>query len=170
MAGKRLTTPWKSDRMANRFDAGVRAEYQSRDPVTMRAGELERDHASPAASEEHDLMRVSIWQRVEHREGRFFQDHRCAATDTDVRRQHVRYLAHGSCSSARLSVSFAQRGQQHDRVIDAHVLKASVVSPKFLCVWRRSGACIARPTREGYRVVCRPRRTPRGACMGGAKR
>ena len=48
--------------------------------------------------------------------------------------------------------------------------KASVVEPKFLCGWRRSGACIARPTREGYRVVCRPRRTPRGACLGGANR
>ena len=46
----------------------------------------------------------------------------------------------------------------------------SVVEPKFLCGWRRPGACIARPTREGYRVVCRPRRTPRGACLGGAKR
>ena len=48
--------------------------------------------------------------------------------------------------------------------------QTSVVSPKFLCGWRRSGACIARPTREGYRVVCRPRRTPRGACLGGANR
>ncbi len=28
----------------------------------------------------------------------------------------------------------------------------------------------ARPTREGYRVVSRPRRTPRGACLGAAKR
>jgi hypothetical protein len=56
----------------------------------------------------------------------------------------------------------------------------SVVEPKFLCGWRRSGACLssqgdarrrhARPTRVGYRVVCRPRRTPRGACLGGAKR
>ena len=25
----------------------------------------------------------------------------------------------------------------------------------------------ARPTREGYRVVSRPRRTPRGACLPG---
>ena len=92
-------------------------------------------------------MRVSIWQRVEYREGRFFQDHRCAATDTDVRRQHVRYLAHGRVQLRCLSVSFAQRGQQHDRVIDAHVLKASVVSPKFLCVWRRSG-CVHRKADE----------------------
>ena len=28
----------------------------------------------------------------------------------------------------------------------------------------------ARATREEYRVVCRPRRTPRGACLGGANR
>jgi hypothetical protein len=48
--------------------------------------------------------------------------------------------------------------------------RPSVVEPKFLCGWRRAGACIARPTREGYRVVCRPRRTPRGACLGGANR
>src|SRR5215207_6607154 len=48
--------------------------------------------------------------------------------------------------------------------------QSSVVSPECLYVWRRSGACIARPTREGYRVVCRPRRTSRGACLGGAKR
>ena len=127
---------------SNCFDAGVRAEYQSRHPVTMSGGELEGDHASPAASEEYDLMRVSIRQRVEHRKGRFFQDHRCAATNTDVRHQHLGYLAHGSSQLRRLSVSVAQRGQQHDRVIDAHVLKASVVSPKFLCVWRRSGACM----------------------------
>ena len=44
------------------------------------------------------------------------------------------------------------------------------VSAKFLDVWRRSGACIARPTREGCRVASRPRRTPRGACLGVAKR
>src|SRR4249919_1640702 len=50
------------------------------------------------------------------------------------------------------------------------VLDTSVVSPEFLCGWRRSGACIARPTREGYRVVCRPRRTPRGTYLGGANR
>ncbi len=42
--------------------------------------------------------------------------------------------------------------------------------PKFLCGWRRSGACIARPTREGYRVVCRPRRTPQGARASGIAR
>ena len=41
---------------------------------------------------------------------------------------------------------------------------------KLLAAWRRPGACIARPTREGYRVVSRPRRTPRSACLGGAKR
>ena len=50
------------------------------------------------------------------------------------------------------------------------LLSASVVEPTFLGGWRRSGACIARPTREGYRVVSRPRRTQRGACLGGAKR
>ena len=33
-----------------------------------------------------------------------------------------------------------------------------------------SGGCIARPTREGCRVATRPRRTPRGACLGVAKR
>src|SRR5215211_3950648 len=44
-------------------------------------------------------------------------------------------------------------------------LRASAMEPKSLCAWRRSGACIARPTREGYQVVCRPRRTPRGACL-----
>ena len=40
---------------------------------------------------------------------------------------------------------------------------------KFLGGWRRSGACIARPTREGCRVATRPRRTPRGACLGGVQ-
>ncbi len=46
----------------------------------------------------------------------------------------------------------------------------SAVSSRFLFVWRRPVACIARPTREGYRVVSRPRRTQRGACLGVAKR
>jgi len=46
----------------------------------------------------------------------------------------------------------------------------SALEGKFLGAWRRSGAYIARPTREGYRVVSRPRRTPRGACRGAAKR
>jgi hypothetical protein len=41
--------------------------------------------------------------------------------------------------------------------------RPSSLSPLLLVVWRRSGACIARPTRKGYRVVSRPRRTPRGA-------
>jgi hypothetical protein len=63
-----------------------------------------------------------------------------------------------------------RRRHLHDRNRARHAVDASVVEPKFLCGWRRSGACIARPTREGYRVVCRPRRTPRGACLGGAKR
>ena len=35
----------------------------------------------------------------------------------------------------------------------------SAVEGKFLGGWRRSGACIARPTREGCRVATRPRRT-----------
>ncbi len=52
----------------------------------------------------------------------------------------------------------------------AHWFDARGVSLKFRYVWRRSGACIARPTREGYRVVSRPRRTQRGACLGVAKR
>jgi hypothetical protein len=30
---------------------------------------------------------------------------------------------------------------------------------------RRPGGWLARPTREGYRVVCRPRRMPRGAAL-----
>src|SRR6185503_4169772 len=44
------------------------------------------------------------------------------------------------------------------------LVTTSGLSPLLLVVWRRSGACIARPTRKGYRVVSRPRRTPRGAC------
>jgi proline dehydrogenase len=134
---------------SQRFDAGVCAKYQSCNPVTMRAGELQGDHASPAVSEEHDLMRVSIWQRVEHREGRFFQDHRCAATDTDVRRQHVRYLANGSLHLCYLSVGFVQRGQQHDRLIDAHVLKARVGAIRRRCTPRSHGL------REGRKRMLR---------------
>ena len=49
-------------------------------------------------------------------------------------------------------------------------LRSSAPKLKFLDARRRSGACIARPTREGYRVVTRPRRTPRGACLGGVRR
>jgi integrase len=53
---------------------------------------------------------------------------------------------------------------------NADQMRTSALEGKFLDAWRRSGACIARPTREEYRVVCRPRRTPRGACLGAAKR
>jgi hypothetical protein len=70
----------------------------------------------------------------------------------------------------------ATQGNRYERSVQSNTarlrerLKSSVVEPRFLCGWRRSGAWIARPTREGYRVVCRPRRTPRGACLGGANR
>jgi hypothetical protein len=54
-------------------------------------------------------------------------------------------------------------------VIDGETeVGSSVVSPKFLCGWRRSGACIARPTREGYRVVC-PTEENAARCVPGRR-
>jgi hypothetical protein len=43
----------------------------------------------------------------------------------------------------------------------------------FRCVpvvARRRAASTRKADEKGYRVVYRPRRTPRGACLGGAKR
>ena len=47
---------------------------------------------------------------------------------------------------------------------------ASVLHRECGAYVRRPGGWLARPTREAYRVVFRPRRTPRGACLGGANR
>ena len=62
-----------------------------------------------------------------------------------------------------------QVGVETARALVAAFAKPSSLLRLILVVWRRPGACIARPTREGYRVVSRRRRTPRGACLGVAK-
>src|SRR6476646_9274189 len=116
-------------------------------------------------------------------------EHRDAVRRTrgQIGSAEVPYSPYSGPATTRLMIiSWGRRGQMR-RSVGAHWprwfrtgwwwpwepdghCQASVVESEFLCAWRRSGACIARPTREGYRVVCRPRRTPRGACLGGAKR
>jgi len=60
----------------NRVQPSVGAQQERGDAVSVTGSDLQGDHASPAMSDDDDLMRVSDFHRVEHGKGRFFQDHR----------------------------------------------------------------------------------------------
>jgi len=80
----------------------------------------------PAVAHEHHSFDARGGNRSEHGKGWILQDHRRAVADMYVWCDHRRHVFQRCFLRGHLAAGVAQAGQQHDRVIDVHELKARV--------------------------------------------